>query len=145
MDKPPDYSGVFARDRMEWEILQLLLLSCDTKPRWPIEEIVRATPTRSSPSTHWMPSTTSAWSGAAGATSLSPAPRCASSGSSPGRNSLGRVVPVHRLTSQGTQTYRGRSMNPSGLGTTCTRAEAQTQGAVTPHARDAAYPGPRLR
>jgi hypothetical protein len=43
MDKPPDYTGVLARDRMEWEILQLLLLSCDTKPRWPIEEVVRAT------------------------------------------------------------------------------------------------------
>jgi hypothetical protein len=44
MDKPPDYAGVLARDRMEWEILQLLLLSCEEKSWWPIEEIVRATP-----------------------------------------------------------------------------------------------------
>jgi hypothetical protein len=44
MDKPPGYSGVLTRDRMEWEILQLLLLSREEKPRWPIEEVVRATP-----------------------------------------------------------------------------------------------------
>jgi hypothetical protein len=43
MDEQPDYIDLLACDRMEWEVLQLLLLSSDDKPWWTIEEVMDAT------------------------------------------------------------------------------------------------------
>jgi hypothetical protein len=43
MEGVPDYIDLLACDRMEWEILQLLLLSNDDKPWWRIEEVMDAT------------------------------------------------------------------------------------------------------
>jgi hypothetical protein len=43
MEGVPDYIDRLACDRMEWEILQLLLLSNDDKPWWRIEEVMDAT------------------------------------------------------------------------------------------------------
>jgi hypothetical protein len=41
MGKQPDYVDVVACSRMEWEILEFLLLASDDWPWWPIEEVMR--------------------------------------------------------------------------------------------------------
>jgi hypothetical protein len=43
MENPPDHIDLLACNRMEWEILQLLLLSNDDRPWWRIEEVMDAT------------------------------------------------------------------------------------------------------
>ena len=43
MEQLPDYVDILAASRMEWEILQLLLLSNDDKPIWRIEEVLDET------------------------------------------------------------------------------------------------------
>jgi hypothetical protein len=43
MEDLPDYVDILAASRMEWEILQLLLLSNDDKPIWTIEEVLDQT------------------------------------------------------------------------------------------------------
>ena len=43
MDEEPDYIDILASDRMEWEILQLLLLSHDETPVWTIGAVLEAT------------------------------------------------------------------------------------------------------
>jgi hypothetical protein len=43
VENQPDYIDLLACSRMEWEILQLLLLSNDDKPWWRIEEVMEET------------------------------------------------------------------------------------------------------
>jgi hypothetical protein len=43
MEEQPDYVDILAAGRMEWEILQLLLLRSDDKLLWTIEEVMDAT------------------------------------------------------------------------------------------------------
>jgi hypothetical protein len=43
MEDLPDYVDILAASRMEWEILQLLLLSNDDKSIWTIEEVLDET------------------------------------------------------------------------------------------------------
>lgn len=43
MEERPDYVDIVACARMEWEILQLLLLASDDWPVWPIERVMHAT------------------------------------------------------------------------------------------------------
>jgi UV DNA damage repair endonuclease len=43
MEDLPDYVDILAASRMEWEILQLLLLSNDDKSIWTTEEVLDET------------------------------------------------------------------------------------------------------
>jgi hypothetical protein len=43
MEKHPHYVDIVACSRMEWEILEFLLLASDDWPWWPIEDVMHTT------------------------------------------------------------------------------------------------------